>query len=75
MYFSSMKENGTRQTKRQLGSEGFAVGFVNERGCRSMKRTKRRERSNRSVVELNEENEEIITKKKNRSITVSFQNK
>ncbi|KAK9231240.1 hypothetical protein WN943_021473 [Citrus x changshan-huyou] len=40
LYFSSMKENGTRQTKGQLGSEGFAVGFVNECGCRSMKRTK-----------------------------------
>ena len=55
-----MKENGTRQTKGQLGSEGFA----NERGCRLMKRMKRRERSNGSVVGLNEEKEEIRTKKK-----------
>ena len=60
-----MKENGTRQTKGQLGSEGFAVGFTNERGCQSMKRMKRRERSNGSVVGLNEEKEEIRTKKKN----------
>ena len=36
------KENGTRQTKGQLGSEGFAVRFANERGCRSMKRMKRK---------------------------------
>ena len=54
-----MKENGTRQTKGQLGYGGFAVRFANERGYRSMKRTKQW-----VVVGLNEEKEEIKTKKK-----------